>query len=626
MVRMILRVLIPLCVVNICFTHSLPKNCQELQFLCGGNEICIFENSFSTKSCGSPCPQGICLYRNEVEWFRRVRRSPNSQGNHPREIHKVEEEKVSDTYLHLHLNPEQTKLDEEQLQDLAKNITHFFKWKSNSIKDCQESLEHLTCAVVGLNPVLVSTNLALESNIDKITPIKVDSVGTSNKNASLLAAEDTATTVISQKMTISDVMIWVFGAILLLLLISLFLVYLVHKRQTGHSKLNNESEHGSSSELYYDYENLVRSRIQEQTRTHHRPPNLTHLPLQNLVRSRIQEQTSTHHRPPNLTQHQVASKQYSSDEKGSPEYIGQKMDIQSAHLALSYMEQYLSDMDKIGTEWERLCVYEAEVQLSDVGKRAENLAKNRFATVMPYDHNRVKLSNQHASDYINASFIYTESPKNPAYIASQGPLQNCSGDFWQMVWEQGVSEIIMLSLNDGIDCYQYWGTDGNGVYYHYQLHLVSEHANHPDYPDYIVRSFYLKNLQTYETRTVTQFHYVAWPMASSIPRSTQSILDFRRKVHKGYRGPSAPLLVHCNDGLGRTGTFILLDMTLNRICKGVKEIDMEGAVEHLRDQRAGMVVTKEQYAFALSAVVEEIHNILGELPSPKAGQFTPTMD
>ena len=49
---------------------------------------------------------------------------------------------------------------------------------------------------------------------------------------------------------------------------------------------------------------------------------------------------------------------------------------------------------------------------------------------------------------------YTESPKNPAYIASQGPLQNCAGDFWQMVWEQGVSEIIMLSLNDGIDVSQ----------------------------------------------------------------------------------------------------------------------------------------------------------------------------
>lgn len=90
---------------------------------------------------------------------------------------------------------------------------------------------------------------------------------------------------------------------------------------------------------------------------------------------------------------------------------------------------------------------------------------------------------------------YTENPKSPTYIASQGPLQNCAGDFWQMVWEQGVSEIIMLSLNDEVDCNQYWGSDGSGVYYHYQLHLVSEHANHPDYPDYIVRSFYLKNLQ-----------------------------------------------------------------------------------------------------------------------------------
>lgn len=608
MVRMILHVLIPLCVVNICFSHSLPKNCLELSYLCAGNEICIFENSFSAKSCGSPCPQGICLYKNGIDLLQRVRRAPkpHHQGGkgkqHPQEVTKEAEEQVSDTYLHLHLNSEQSRLDKEQLDDLAVNITKFFDWPEKSIKNCQETLEHLTCAVVGLNPVLVSTNLALESNIDKITPIKVDSVGTSNKNASLLAAEDTVTTtLVPEKMTLSDVMIWVFGAILLLLLVSLFLVYLVQKRQTGHSKLSNESDNGSNSELYYDYENLVRSRIQEQT--------------------------STHHRPPNLTQHQVSSsKQWSTEEKGSPEYIGQKMDIQSAHLALSYMEQYLSNSDKIGTEWERLCVYEPELQLSDVGIRAENVAKNRFSTVMPYDHNRVKLSNQHASDYINASYIYTESPKNPAYIASQGPLQNCAGDFWQMVWEQGVSEIIMLSLNDGIDCYQYWGTDGNGVYYHYQLHLVSEHANHPDYPDYIVRSFYLKNLQTYETRTVTQFHYVAWPMASSIPRSTQSILDFRRKVHKGYRGPSAPLLVHCNDGLGRTGTFTLLDMTLNRICKGVKEIDMEAAVEHLRDQRAGMVVTKEQYAFALSAVVEEIHNILGELPSPRTGQVTPTMD
>lgn len=610
MVAMITPLLLSLC-FNLCSSYSVPRNgCGSLDYICHGIEPCIFRNALVP--CNNGCPQEICLWNQDedVELGKRslperIKKLPTKE----KELRKQPEQEVSDTYLHLHLSPKQPELNKDTLEALANNITHFFSWPDKSIKNCQLSEEHLTCAVTGLNPVIVSTNLALEKNIDKITPILVDSVGTSNKNASVLAAEDAAgtTTVLSDKMTLSDVMIWVFGAILLLLLISLFLVYLVQRsKQGGHKTLSNESDPGSNTEFYYDYENLVRNRIQEQG-------------------------SSTGHRPPNLTQHQISasSKTWNSEEgKGSPEYSGQSMDIQSAHLALSYMEQYHTNCEKIEREWEALCLYDAELNKSEVGKRSENVAKNRFSSVMPYDHNRVKLSNLHASDYINASYIYTESPKNPTYIASQGPLQNCAGDFWQMVWEQGISEIIMLSLNDNVDCYQYWGSDGNGVYYHYQLHLVSEHANHPDYPEYTVRSFYLKNLQTYETRTVTQFHYVAWNMSSSTPRSTQSLLDFRRKVHKSYRGLSAPLLVHCNDGIGRTGTFILLDMTLNRICKGVKEVDMEAAVEHLRDQRAGMVVTKEQYAFGLSAVVEEIYNILGEMPSPKTNPIatSPILD
>eukprot|EP00116_Pleurobrachia_bachei_P001828 sb/3462090/ len=684
-----------------------------------------------------------------------------------------------DTYLHLHLNTKQKTVTSAQLTDLARNITQYFNWPETAIKNCYEDKVHLTCVVVGLNPVIVSTKLALDNSIDRITPILVDSVGTSNKNASVLATEE-ETTIVTEKMTLADVMIWVFGAVLLLLLVSLLLVYLVQKRQSNsaHKVLSNESD--NDAEFYY--ESLVRNRIQQGGGSTssggalHRPPNLTqhqvaskswssedktspeyslsqsmdiasaHLALtymeryitdtdkigmewqrlclyeaemkqaevggrsenaaknrfstvvpcklrnviSSLVRNRIQQgggSTSSGgalHRPPNLTQHQVASKSWSSEDKTSPEYsLSQSMDIASAHLALTYMERYITDTDKIGMEWQRLCLYEAEMKQAEVGGRSENAAKNRFSTVVPcklrnvisggrnvslvgmsahngprdaplslsFDrvntfceaggkpHPLISLFSLSLSLYLYLSLslslyregwleticlrMYSENPKQPTYIASQGPLQPCAGEFWQMVWEQGISEIIMLSINDAVDCFQYWGSDGSGVYYHYQLHLVSEHANQPDYPDYVVRSFYLKNLQTYETRTVTQFHYVAWPMGSSTPRSTQSLLDFRRKVHKGFRGASAPLLIHCNDGIGRTGTYILMDMTLRRICKGVKEVDMEAAVEHLRDQRPGMVVTKEQYAFALSAVVEEIHQILGEMPSPspRGGTF-----
>ena len=54
------------------------------------------------------------------------------------------------------------------------------------------------------------------------------------------------------------------------------------------------------------------------------------------------------------------------------------------------------------------------------------------------------------------------------------------------------------------------------------------------------------------------------------------------------------MVVHCSDGCGRTGSYILFDLVINRLIKGTsKEIDMEATLEHLRDQRAGgMVATK----------------------------------
>lgn len=58
----------------------------------------------------------------------------------------------------------------------------------------------------------------------------------------------------------------------------------------------------------------------------------------------------------------------------------------------------------------------------------------------------------------------------------------------------------------------------------HQVNLVSEHIW---CQDFLVRSFYLKNLQTNETRTVTQFHFLSW-YDQGVPSSTRSLLDFRR--------------------------------------------------------------------------------------------------
>ncbi|KAM9791957.1 receptor-type tyrosine-protein phosphatase N2-like isoform X3 [Syngnathus typhle] len=292
------------------------------------------------------------------------------------------------------------------------------------------------------------------------------------------------------------------------------------------------------------------------------------------------------------------------------------MDISTGHMILSYMEDHLKNKDRLEKEWEALCAYQAEPNARTAGLKDTNAKKNRSLTVVAYDHCRITLrleNSQGSSDYINASPIMDHDPRNPAYIATQGPLPSTVADFWQMVWENGCVVIVMLTplVESGVkQCYHYWPDEGSNLYHIYEVNLVSEHVW---CDDFLVRSFYLKNMQSNETRTVTQFHFLTW-LNHNVPESARSLLDFRRKVNKCYRGRACPIIVHCSDGAGRSGTYILMDMVLNRMAKGAKEMDMAATLEHLRDQRPGMVQTKDQFAFALTTVAEEVNAILKALP------------
>ncbi|XP_025155504.1 receptor-type tyrosine-protein phosphatase N2 isoform X1 [Harpegnathos saltator] len=294
------------------------------------------------------------------------------------------------------------------------------------------------------------------------------------------------------------------------------------------------------------------------------------------------------------------------------------MDISTGHMVLSYMEDHLKNKDRLDQEWAALCAYEADPSSTEIAEREMNVKQNRPGAALPYDHSRVVLNdlvNANNSDYINASTIKStdHDPRNPAYIATQGPLPQTTNEFWQLVWEQGSVVIVMLTrlTEEGhAMCHRYWPEEGSELYHIYEVHLVSEHFW---CDDYLVRSFYLKNLCTCETRTVTQFHFLSWP-ENSVPYSTKALLEFRRKVNKSYRGRSCPIVVHCSDGVGRTGTYCLIDMVLNRMTKGAKEIDIAATLEHIRDQRPNMVATKQQFEFVLMAVAEEVHAILKALP------------
>ena len=87
---------------------------------------------------------------------------------------------------------------------------------------------------------------------------------------------------------------------------------------------------------------------------------------------------------------------------------------------------------------------------------------------------------------------------------------------------------------------------------------------------------------------VTQFHYTAWP-DHDVPSNTSSMLNIIKRIRKHHPyADASPLLVHCSAGVGRTGTFIILDIMLERI-KTEKSFNIYEILQQLRKGRVFMV-------------------------------------
>ncbi|XP_037918407.1 tyrosine-protein phosphatase non-receptor type 9 isoform X1 [Hermetia illucens] len=251
-------------------------------------------------------------------------------------------------------------------------------------------------------------------------------------------------------------------------------------------------------------------------------------------------------------------------------------------------------------------------------KLRNNLIKNRYTDVLCYDHSRVILSKEEedpSSDYINANFVDGYKQKN-AYISTQGPLPKTSSDFWRMIWEQHCLVIVMTTrvMERGrVKCGQYWEPEeGSSCEFgNYHVRTISIETN----VDYTVASLELINKKTDEKRNVSHWQFTSWP-DYGVPTSAMAMLNFLQKVREkqaemvrslgdtwaGHpKGP--PIVVHCSAGIGRTGTFITLDICISRL-EDVGTADIKGTVEKIRAQRAYSIQMPDQYVFCHLALIE----------------------
>ncbi|KAM9223240.1 tyrosine-protein phosphatase non-receptor type 2 isoform 4-T4 [Leptosomus discolor] len=204
-----------------------------------------------------------------------------------------------------------------------------------------------------------------------------------------------------------------------------------------------------------------------------------------------------------------------------------------------------------------------------VAKYPENRNRNRYRDVSPYDHSRVKLQNTE-NDYINASLVVIEEAQR-YYILTQGPLPNTCCHFWLMVWQQQTKAVVMLNRT-------------------------------------------VEKESSGESRMIFHFHYTTWP-DFGVPESPASFLNFLFKVRESgsLSAEHGPAVVHCSAGIGRSGTFSLVDTCLVLMeKKDPFSVDIKKVLLDMRKYRMGLIQTPDQLRFSYMAVIEGAKFIMGD--------------
>ncbi|XP_021784644.2 receptor-type tyrosine-protein phosphatase C isoform X3 [Papio anubis] len=245
-------------------------------------------------------------------------------------------------------------------------------------------------------------------------------------------------------------------------------------------------------------------------------------------------------------------------------------------------------------------------------RKSFNQNKNRYVDILPYDYNRVELSEINGdagSNYINASYI--DGFKEPRkYIAAQGPRDETVDDFWRMIWEQKATVIVMVTRceeGNRNKCAEYWPSMEEGTRAFGDV--VVKINQHKRCPDYIIQKLNIVNKKEKATgREVTHIQFTSWP-DHGVPEDPHLLLKLRRRVNAFSNFFSGPIVVHCSAGVGRTGTYIGIDAMLEGL-EAENKVDVYGYVVKLRRQRCLMVQVEAQYILIHQALVE--YNQFGE--------------
>lgn len=248
-----------------------------------------------------------------------------------------------------------------------------------------------------------------------------------------------------------------------------------------------------------------------------------------------------------------------------------------------------------------------------------NRKKNRHKNIPCWDHSRVVLLNSEPgasidSHYIHANYIkgYGRSKK---FIGTQAPMTETVVDFCNMIWQNRCAIIVVLTkiFDDEVNnMYPYWSTNmgftrcnGN---YNVSTTRIDDTGHYTKYFLEIKDSMTME-----ECRKISLYHYTNWSV-QGLPKNNAGyialIVAINEEILENRLGPSitaAPVVVHCDDGIGRTGTFCVIDICLEQWLE-TGDLNVLDTVKRVRAERHSSVPSGNHYAFIFQILKEAIKN------------------
>jgi protein tyrosine phosphatase len=152
-------------------------------------------------------------------------------------------------------------------------------------------------------------------------------------------------------------------------------------------------------------------------------------------------------------------------------------------------------------------------------------------------------------DYINASYINGyDRPK--AYIASQGPKFYTIKDFWRLIWQERVENIVMatnLIEDKRRMCAEYWPQELNTMFECGEMTIKL--INEDSYEFHDIRSFEIYYMQY--SRRVRHIH-LRWESHSEIPIYPNALVPVIKYLRQITETSLVPIVIHS----GYTNTFV----------------------------------------------------------------------